>query len=52
MKFVIQNVNDKSYWNNQDGWVEHLECADFFNGPELSRLNLPLEGAWIPIDLV
>ena len=47
MKFVIQNVNDKSlYWNNEDGWVKHLECADFFNEDERKTLNLPLEGTW------
>ena len=35
------------YWNNSMGWVD-FESADVFTPAERRRLNLPMQGEWVP----
>jgi hypothetical protein len=45
-RFVIQgeydeNVEDDSFWSNEDGWVD-FESATIFSKDELNSINLPI----------
>jgi hypothetical protein len=45
-RFVIQgeyddNVEDDSFWSNEDGWVD-FDSATIFSKEELDRINLPM----------
>lgn len=52
-RFVITNMFDHEdgviYWSNEDGWIEELAAATFFDLDEVARLNLPINGAWLPV---
>lgn len=46
MKYVIQNITDKTlFWSNDWGWVDWPNC-DIFTEVEKSTFNLPIEGKW------
>lgn len=40
------------FWDNVDGWTFEIESATFFDHSEISKLNLPQDGAWLPVERV
>jgi hypothetical protein len=52
MKFVIINLDDRTeFWSNMIGWTS-ISTADEFDHEELVKVNLPMQGAWVPAPLV
>jgi hypothetical protein len=47
MNYAIISTNTKSFWSNLDGWVS-FDNADIFDASEVTTLNLPCDGEWVP----
>jgi hypothetical protein len=47
MEYQIISVNNKAFWNNQEGWVG-IESGTIFTEEERNTLNLPCDGRWVP----
>jgi transcription elongation factor Elf1 len=41
-----KDTDESLFWNNEQGWVDHISFADKFNEDEKRRLQLPSNGAW------
>jgi hypothetical protein len=40
--------DERLYWSNTVGWVS-IELCDAFSADEKAKLNLPLNGEWVPV---
>jgi hypothetical protein len=45
-QYIIIHENEKEYWNNKLGWVEHQIMATYFNIEQRYTLSLPINGKW------
>ena len=43
--YVIQNVENNLFWNNEEGWTG-FEDATEFEESEMSEFDLPIDGRW------
>lgn len=51
-KYVIRALRERDevgplYWANEFGWVDR-SSADTFDESEVTTLNLPMGGVWVP----
>lgn len=43
--YVIQNVENNLFWNNEEGWMG-FEDATEFEESEMLEFDLPIDGRW------